>query len=1378
MFNARLTRHPLHHNSHRGLGWLTGIIIGSTAVFAAEPALPTATDWENSPIYQVGEVPFLTAWEGRDVLIRVRATELGAGTPVEAGFTQPPSGLITHTNGDFFYRAGPLDKSEFAVRFFALNGAGQAAEQTILVQPIPNLPPEGDLLGVERKGVPDPESRDYLTIAEIKEPKQKFNYLERTTRVVTISGKTVVFRAGHAGRLHDIYHDNEDLRELHINAERLIIGSPLRLKGTTVRIRARTLEFQDFGGVVSTLSTEPAALTIASTNRDVPGQDGLRGGDIEVFVETLQLPTNTPALTQRFWPKGGAGQDAAPGRKGKDGPDLKPVDVAHFNNNNPDDVVSTTARQRTTGMALDGDQNNRYDVYAGRASGGEITLADDITLSTVNDRYVEGAAWTASGAAGNGRWKPDGENAVPSGRSGSGGAGGRIVSNLENMLRLAHLEGGPPGKSEGYPGGAAGTPSPAYFYRAYDERIGFGEIRRFVRLATHTAGAGRNAAGNPGSFGPEGTTVLTNAGFAWLTAPALRQVLAHTKDAYLDGEVDFVAQVSTDYLGLLSAFREDSGWESVTEMSRLDLEQIEEELQLMAHRTASGLDYFGNPPGWVPLLSLEANKLAFEQEIGRAINLLYLEYWLSDATRTLQAKVGALAESRVQLADDSQDLADKFADANNLLPTLTAEATRIQGEVRRVQTSLKFLEETLINRAKENVEERNKVPWWKRAARGLGTICKFVPVPWVQAVGAGLNIVANFNASDPWSSLGEIADVAGTYLGGGYEEAARQTRDAYRQIRFPDLPGSANPEEINDYLKDLKRAAGPLKDNYKQMQQALRGTSAPRNQIEAELAKLKAESPEFRSHVDEVAKLVAQRELFARQVSQTMQSLGRMSENITGNLLTMDALNVDFAQAVGALDDRALMYLSEMGRRARERLLLYHYYVKKSYEYRLLKPYPTRLTLQNLFDRFRTIAETAAQTEGTNTFHRLTAAEFGQLRGIYDDALGGVVKEVIVQYNNTPPPLLAPRLIGLSPEEVAQLNLGNSVSLDLRTLGGAGLFSPDEENVRIANIVVKQLEYEPRGIAAQPADELTLEISHAGESTLWTSTGDRPRAYQFVHYSEATQRPVEWQTRLFPWNDELVQIVRSPSADSLLAALLNLAGTDLQRAGLFTQLGGLCTLNVRLKTRGAGLRLKNAIIEVSYEFVPRRSSTRSLEFATSDGVPAYIELSRGDLGGRRDGLGTFRREFTTGTEVTFSAPERVGNLRFEGFFEAPHGAQAQRARAVLTAGNRSQPARNVLPAQTDGQQHSVTLTVNQDRRIEARYVPVAPLELRIGEAGSEAEVPLFVDGERNTLYRLEQADSVAGPWEALEEGLILEPRRFPADSSAKPQQFFRVVPNP
>jgi hypothetical protein len=96
-------------------------------------------------------------------MIRVRAAQIGPAAVIEASYVQPPSGSLLFTNGNFYYSAGANDKSEFSVRFYA-RSTSATAEQTILVQPIPLLPAETDLLGVERKGVPDPESRDYVSI--------------------------------------------------------------------------------------------------------------------------------------------------------------------------------------------------------------------------------------------------------------------------------------------------------------------------------------------------------------------------------------------------------------------------------------------------------------------------------------------------------------------------------------------------------------------------------------------------------------------------------------------------------------------------------------------------------------------------------------------------------------------------------------------------------------------------------------------------------------------------------------------------------------------------------------------------------------------------------------------------------------------------------------------------------------------------------------------------------------------------------------------------------------------------------------------------------------------------------------------------------------
>ncbi len=1353
------------------LFWFPALALTVAWLTPAQAAEPPP-DFTDAPIYELGEIPFQTVWHGQDTKFRVRATALGAGTPVTAGYVNPPSGTIYFDAGNFFYRPGANDKAEFTVTFSASVGANRL-EQIVPVQPIPLLPPEADLLGVERKGVPDPTSRDYMVISDLRDAgKTRFNHEMRELRTVTISGKEVILRAGHANRLFESYNGNEDIREFHINAEKLIVASSFRLPATKVIIRARQLEFQDLGGQVSHISTQPTSYPGSPTQIATPGGAGLKGGDLEVYVESVTAPLVGGVRAMRFLTKGGTGENGAPGADGEAGPKFKPVDPDHFSANNPDSAQnpnpSIAIRKSTTGMAVDSNRDARFDVYTSVTTASaavEFKRADNITRSLVNSRWVNGT-----------EWKPDGKNATAGGKPGNGGPAGSGAANLGQVLDLMDSSGGAAGTTPAYKGGGPGTPSPAYFYIAADEyiqqvdafnKVHYVERRSFEPAATHVATAGRDTPSQTGAVGAGRPKTTTVSPMRWLSSQSLRQIVNHASAAYLEGELEFTYRVMTDYLTQLEQYQAAPDWVSVPPDEQRDFGLLGEEMRLMAHRLANGLDHFGNPPGWVPLLSLEANKLAFEQEIDRAIGILYLEYWLSDSGRSLQAKIGALTDARVNLASESEKLANAYESSNALLPVLDVRAAAIAEETRALQTSLKFLEEQLLREAKDNL----KVPVWKRVARGLARVCKLVPVPWVQAVGIGLDVVANFNPKAPWDSLEGIKDVASTYKAGGFNEAAKDLNASYKKIKFPDLPKSVDQNQIKDFVDDLQKAAKPIVGKLKDVQRAFESNQAPKSQIEAELAKLKAESKEFKHLGDRISKLLAEKEIFVQQLAQTMQLLGGLSENITGNLLAMDAINEGYAQAAGALDDRALMYLKEIGRRARARLLLYHYYVKKAYEYRLLRPYPGRLDLQKVFDRFRVLAEQSGET-----YRQLTGAEFRELRGLYDDVLGELIKEVIVEYNKNAAASTGPRRFLLTGNELESLNQGKGVVVNLRTIGGAGLFPKHEENLRIANISILKLGLEST-TGADSTDFIELKVAHGGESILHTSDNNRSRSYRFVHYTSGTEVPIQWGARYFPTTGTLRQTGRSLSADSLLGALLQRSGQVPGQIGYFTQPGALAELQLSV-TPGSKFRLNEVLIEVEYEYLARRQSVRSLEITTADGLAPYLEISTPDLGGRQDGLGSFERTYTAGTQVMLSAPDQIGNLRFAGFVDLNQGGVAAGTRpdGPITIQRESRQIVRHAPAQFDGSHHQLALNLSADQRIETRYVAVEELQLGISGNPADGSLKLSLDGERYTPFRLETAPAVQGPWLPLLEGTLITPEERTLPTPGNNGQFYRLTP--
>ncbi len=1338
--------------------WIsTGLVIWAALVSDWTKATPPA-DFTDAPIYEIGEIPFQTAWQGQEIKFRVRASALGSSTLVSAGYINPPSGLIYSEAGNFYYRPASGDTAEFTVTFSATSGS-RHLEQIVPIQPIPLLPAETDLVGVGQTGTIDPSSRDYIVISDTKAlTTAPFNYVDQHVRSVSVSGKEVVIRQGHANHLFETFQNSPDIGQFVINAEKVVVASAFHLPSTSLIIRSRELEFQDVGGQNASISTEPpqnpksAAKSYSELVNEglAPisgdnGSTGLPGGDIKLFVESLKLGAPDLSPVPRFILNGDAGQNSGAGLDGTSAslniPRIKPAQLGPL-----DDGY----KEQTTALVIEtiippipgtsSGQQTRLDVYLG-----PFVLFKSLS-SVPGSAYVDAQDFLES-RAGN-TWRLAGQkpqDAIPDGLPGAGGASGHLLTSLDpsTLVAWSQMNGGLGGSGQGRKGGAPRDPAVARAYYRFANGT-------YKLIASDTQAGGADApAPAPGAIGAAGSVAKADATWGWFTAAALRQVVNHARDSFLKGDTAYAGRVVSDYIAQLEQFRASSAWTDVTDNEKRDFQLIDEEMRLVNFQIGNNLDYFGNPPGWVPLLSLEASKLVFEQEVNRAMGILYLEYWLTNAAYTLQQKIGALTDARQKLAAHADQLSGDYNDANNLLPTLDERAQRIQAEVTARQSDLMALEAKLFQQAEANV----KGPLWKRVARGLWAICKFVPVPQVQAIGAGLDIVGSLNPDAPWDSISKVVDVVGRFEGGEFKTNAASLNADYKKIKFPDLPKSADPGVIGKYLDDLQKQSKVVVADVQKIQAAYRDSQKPSSQIDAELSKLEVESSEFKTIKGQISDLMAEKQDFAQQMAQAINTLTTASAQISENLLAMDALNESYALAVGALDDRATVYLREIGRRARERLLLYHYYVKKAYEYRLLKPYLGDLDLQSMFDR---IAQIAANSSGTYT--QLTSDQFQQLRGIYDDALGEIVRAVVDEYTRNAPPTSGQRQIALGAPELDQLNAGLPVSLNLATRvtpAGIGVFPASEENVRISDVLVYQLQAEPL-VNADVSETLDLNITHTGVSTLKSSTGGVPHSYRFVHYTHGTEIPVQWGARYRPSDEQVSQLVRSPSTDSLLGSILSGAGTDPSKMDYFSYLGGLAELKVDrlLSTRDQrNVRLTNVVLEIHYEFVRRGANLRSLSISTADGLVPYIQLSTPDLSGRKDAMGNFQRTYSSGKVVTISVPDRIGNLRLRGFFErstALAGGQAVHALAGTVRG----PRVTALNAEGSKMQ-SVNVTVASDRQIELHYEPVPVLELDI--ENDVANFLLRLDGEHYTSFLIEQAGQVNGPWFPLQSGTLMEP---------------------
>jgi len=190
------------------------------------------------------------------------------------------------------------------------------------------------------------------------------------------------------------------------------------------------------------------------------------------------------------------------------------------------------------------------------------------------------------------------------------------------------------------------------------------------------------------------------------------------------------------------------------EENQAELGQLKDEMAGLSERIGQNRDYFGNPAGWVPMLSFEVNYLAFEQEIDRAIRVLYFCYWLQRINAKNEQKISALVAVRKQQEALIGDFQKAYLDAIDLLPQLEAKATAISDEITKIQADLAKMEQELLDRAKYVVEERHKPPkrsLWRKIVATVGVIAQAVPLyqPALGIIGTGLQTISNLDFSMP-----------------------------------------------------------------------------------------------------------------------------------------------------------------------------------------------------------------------------------------------------------------------------------------------------------------------------------------------------------------------------------------------------------------------------------------------------------------------------------------------------------------------------------------------------------------------------------------------------------------------------------------------------
>jgi hypothetical protein len=884
-----------------------------------------------------------------------------------------------------------------------------------------------------------------------------------------------------------------------------------------------------------------------------------------------------------------------------------------------------------------------------------------------------------------------GNPAVISGNPGDGGGGGNLTTNADkSILNYVSQDGGSAGpQGEGFSGGPGGNPRQAFWLKIrrfckrwernprpnIGERL-FGDTNKLnsfsgnaVRtgfvpgttaspafdcaewgdkyeafrgpfISSDGLSVGSPPAGKSGARGAANFVPTDSGGNAWLHPEALRAVIDHAKDQYLNGHLEEAQKSLQPYADLLAGATPGT----LPAEYSLQLEQQRLEIESLLQRLASNLDYFGNPAGYVPLLSLQANLRAYENEVNSAIPILYMTYWLGKKADDVTAKQAALTQGIQSLAAEIANDRIQYNSRLSEIGQLQVDAENISTRMQIVQEQLTRKEAELIDRADRNIKDRNRLPFWKTALRTLSAISKVVPVyqPVLGVVGAGLDVITNIDTNAPLDSLNQLGNVASQINQASLKESSIQLDEQLRKIDPTNASGAkAYVQGVIPFAKKIAEAQRAVRSVTAQSQ-------APKTEVDAELLKIKNADPEFTQLVTDVENLNSLKTAFSLRAAQNLQEVANLSEGVGTKLLAIDAMNNDLAAASASLSPTTKMYLKEVERRAKERLLKYHYYLAKAYEYRMIQPYPGNLTLNSQFENLITLAsrhdELKGLTDVTKHSVSLSAEEFSRLRGVYEEPLRVIISDMMKQYNTNRAERSDEFTYTLTQGELDQLNANGRTVINLQR---AGMLRPTEENQRLVKVSALEIAARPTGTTGD-VDDASVKLTFLRSARSFIRSGSKAFFFNFP------DEPF-WETTYDVNRRRRTDVPTSVDATSLLKTLMEKTAFnpgDAENILLFSRPSALGDLTVSKSVlpvdTGANIVVERLVLGITYDYyrVKNDQQRAMLDVQVAPGMSPHISIDTVDQTGLTDGKGDFSRFYPAGIPIRLEAEPTFGGLVF------------------------------------------------------------------------------------------------------------------------------------
>ena len=882
-------------------------------------------------------------------------------------------------------------------------------------------------------------------------------------------------------------------------------------------------------------------------------------------------------------------------------------------------------------------------------------------------------------------------------QAGSGGNGGRLFSNLDIGIKGDYLE--------GLAGTATGTGTPAANYK-----------------------------GIVGSFSKDSITAR------WIHPNYIRQILAYSNDAYYLGYGNQVLPKLTFYNNLINLFTESNEFTALDDYTQSDLIQVNMELSTLSNQIISGLDYFGNQPGWVPLLSFEFTQAAFESELHHTMQILYLNYFISSAADTIQKRIDGYSSLRDELK------AQSMIDENNLNDLVLVKIPECENKIAEnnqtmldLSNQIKDVMQQIQDRADKALKDLNqpkdKRPKWEKIAGAVGQVATMVPYPPVQAAGAGVvsglqfydavKQIDNYDVDHLPQIVAAGSSAYETYT--GYAKGFEETDTSWSRIGrewqdfFPAFQGSLG---INGLKTQAKKGVKLFKD-LKTVYQNLHGVydnflKVDNSDLRKIRSDLMANDPTLAQLNENLKEAADNHKRLVDEYSSTNHQIQSLASEIVATSIAFDDANTKVLNNVKVMDHRTVQYIQYLRRDAIRRLKKYNYYMAKAFEFRTLQPYTGNLNMTPILNSAETMA--IASNNGI-----LTSQQYTSLADLYRNQISQIAENIYDYYVSNAPSQTIKTSYIIPKTDIIEMNKGNNVVFNAVN---RGIFSDNEENVRIVNLRVRSIKDSVGNGTLGSPSKIDVRFEYPNVSYIKS----KGKVYYFNNYNLNTTTPLSWSSRYDKSNGSIIDFKPSAATSSLLKSLLlsqslpttnndllmysrPSAGAELLMSSTYQNNGG-----------SAGLYIDSLVVEIEYDFNVKPANISYLNVLTEPSwiVPQYI-VSKNDNNSMQDGQGDMMRTFnySAANNVIVNTQNRIGGYRFERWLDR--------------YGNPLRDADSINPIRT--------FRMNQDvvfNKVKYKWAgPILVLPDTLYFTPSQTVRPLFVDnqGESDMFWLI---DTVKG----------------------------------